>query len=174
MSFALPIKQVCYSLYLEMMTLLGVSPEVTYQEYIQDKKDIPLNNVFRTTPRHQYCEGSAFITSLSVPEVWGLVALNSIRQAEAEGIEYIIIDDWRRELEKDVIAQHPDINIVTLYLDKEDRPEAVNTTAATASFEGLIDPDKCDVQFTFEKDWSNAQDIENILYNLLTQRDTNA
>lgn len=154
-SFAYPIKEITYNLYKDVMSKFGKEPEVSFLEYSQTKKEVSLTDTFKTTPRHQYCDASLFLSSLTTDTVWGDLARYNISTLDI-GANTVIIDDWRREIEHDCLSSH--FNCKTIYLDKVD-VESYKGTAATESFEGQIDRDKCDLQFVFNEDWSNTQDL---------------
>lgn len=162
-SFAYPIKEITYNLYSDVMSKFGKQPEVSFLEYSQTKKELPLTDVFKTTPRHQYCDGSLFLTSLATDTVWGDLARHNINTLDI-GAETVIIDDWRRATELDCLT--PYFNCKTIYLDKVDVIPYKGTTA-TESFEGQINRDECDLQFVFNEDWSNTEDLINKVKGLL-------
>lgn len=156
LSFAYPIKELSYSLYIQTMALLGKQPEVTLEEYVQTKKDVPLQDVFSTNPRTQYCDVSLVLTDLSKETLWGEVMLNSLKTVKTP----IIIDDWRRDLESDVILETGLYDVIKIFLSKEGM-DVYEGNESTQSFEGLIDPASC-INFEFKEDWSNTPDIINI------------
>ena len=81
------------------------------------------------------------------------------------------IDDWRRYLELDTLIHNKEItlNCLTVYLDK-DGVEEYSGTKATESFEGQISPDGCDIYFKYTSDWSNQQDIIDLIKNKLSEK----
>lgn len=166
LSFAVPIKEICYNLYLDVMSRLDLDPEYSLLEYKQLKKDQPMSNIFSVSPRHQYCEGSNFITGLTSDLIWGKVATTNIKKASEYGHEVVIIDDWRRTLESDELATDPNNHIIKVYLDK-DGVEVYQDSAITESFEGQLSPDNCDLSFKFTADWSNTEEIISILSSLV-------
>ena len=121
-----------------------------------------MEGVFSTSPRHQYCEGSNFISSLTSDEIWGKLAVHNIKKLAETGINTIIIDDWRRLLELRTLVEESQFNCITVYLDK-DGIEVYEGTAATESFEGQITKEDCSLFFKFNSDWSNSDEIVNIL-----------
>lgn len=169
LSFAVPIKEICYNLYVDIMSHFGKDPEFSLEEYKQTKKDINLSDIFSTSPRHQYCEGSNFITSLSSDGIWGQLADYNIQQAKAAGYTTVIIDDWRRDLELNELKNSSEnYNIITVYLDKDD-VEVYKGSAATESFEGQINADNCLLNFTFTTDWSNSDEVVEVLKNYIKE-----
>lgn len=162
-SFAYPIKEITYNLYKDVMHKFGKEPEVSFLEYTQTKKEVSLTDTFKTTPRHQYCDASLFLSSLTTDTVWGDLARHTISNLDI-GAKTIIIDDWRRNIEYECLASH--FNCKTIYLDKVG-VETYKGTAATESFEGQIDREQCDLQFVFNEDWSNTEDLLNQVKGLL-------
>lgn len=154
-SFAYPIKEITYNLYKDVMNKFGKEPEMSFLEYSQTKKEQTLSDVFKTTPRHQYCDASLFLSSLTTDTVWGDLARYNISTLDI-GASTVVIDDWRRNIEYECLASH--FNCTTIYLDKVD-VEVYKGTAATESFEGQIDRNDCDLQFVFNEDWSNTEDL---------------
>lgn len=167
LSFAVPIKHICYNLYKDILSNFDQNPEYTLEDYKQLKKDVPMEGVFNTSPRHQYCEGSNFISSLTSDEIWGKLAVHNIKKLAETGINTVIIDDWRRLLELRTLVEENDFNCITVYLDK-DGIEVYEGTAATESFEGQISKEDCSLFFKFNNDWSNSNEIVNILKETVT------
>lgn len=167
-SFAVPIKHICYELYENIMSHFGKKPEYTYYEYAQGKKDQPLNDLFTTSPRHQYCEGSEFISSLTSPKIWGQLAAVNILKKEAEGFSTVIFDDWRRLIESEELEKNPNFKVIKVYLDKEGI-EQYSGTAATESFEGQLSKDDCDISFMYDSEWSNTNELVQYLKNYIQE-----
>lgn len=69
---------------------------------------------------------------------------------------YILTDDLRRDQELDFIKSREDT--LTIYLSKEDveAPEE-------KSFEGLLDPKDFDLHFNFTEDWSNSDELMDLV-----------
>lgn len=162
LSFAVPIKNICFNLYKDVLSNFDQTPDYTLEDYKQNKKDIPMDGLFSTSPRHQYCEGSNFISSLTSEKIWGQLAVHNIKKMGQSGIETVIIDDWRRILELNVLEAESSFKCTTVYLDKEGI-ESYQGTAATESFEGQISKEDCSIFFKFNNDWSNTDEIVNIL-----------
>ena len=162
LSFALPIKEICYNLHSDIVSRFGQAPTFTFDEYIQTKKDVAMEGIFTTSPRHQYCEGSEFISKLTSANIWGDLALYRLTEMSKNYINTAIIDDWRRMIELNILKTNKDLNCVTVYLDK-DGIEEYKGTEATESFEGQIKPEDCDYTFKFKSDWSNEDEIINLL-----------
>lgn len=168
LSFAVPIKEICYNLHADIMSHFGKDPEYSLEEYKQTKKDVNMEDIFTTSPRHQYCEGSNFISSLTSDSIWGQLASYNVSKLKDEGITTVIIDDWRRVLELNELSKNGDFKITTVYLDKEG-VEAYVGSASTESFEGQINPLDCLINFTFKEDWSNTAEVVDLLKNYVKE-----
>ena len=105
---------------------------------------------------------SDLYTKATNTEIWGRVAYEYILQAEKDGFEVVVFDDWRRFSESDYLKQQEDLDITTLYLSKEG-VEFVPSSGSVASFEGNIKPLDCDLTFAFTNDWGNTHDLDSIL-----------
>ena len=89
------------------------------------------------------------------------------KRIDKTGINTVIIDDWRRLLELRTLVEEDKFNCITVYLDK-DGIEVYEGTAATESFEGQISKEDCSLFFKFNNDWSNSNEIVNILKETVT------
>lgn len=164
MAFAYPIKEISYNLYKDVMQQFDKDVEVSFQDYCQGKKEIPLTDIFSSTPRHQYCDISLLLSNLTSDTIWGDLAAYRLFRFSALDVNTVIIDDWRRPVELQVLQQNKDLNIITIYLDKEDVVQ-YKGTEATEAFEGKISKEDCDISFTYAKDWSNSQELLDLIIN---------
>lgn len=159
--FALPIKQIAYDLYLSVMTHFGIDPEMSFEEFRQTRKEDLLDHVFKTSPRDVYCTLSLYLSSITSDTVWGDLAAVRIKNL-GDDIETVIIDDWRRPIEMEVLRSVGSFNLIPVFLKKEGVVPYVGTEA-TEAFEGNIKPEDCLLTFTFKEDWSNSQELITIL-----------
>lgn len=159
LAFAEPIKEIFYNLYSDVLSRFNYPRDYSILDYKQIKKDrVMSDNIFFTSPRDQYCKGSIFLAELTSPDIWGKLAVVNVNNASEEGYKTVIFDDWRRNIEKESLTGCENLNIITVYLDKPDVPEHVGTEA-TAQFEGKINPTACDIFFEFNEDWSNQDQL---------------
>ena len=131
--------------------------------YNTETKDKPIGDIFGdTTPRELVCDVSDLYSKCTHPNIWAMLAYNTIQKAQNAGYKIVIFDDWRRPLEYEYLKSFKDLDIETLYLSKEDI-EYTPTSDSVASFEGNITALDCDMAFEFTSDWSNTKDLITIL-----------
>lgn len=76
--------------------------------------------------------------------------------------DVFIIDDWRLLEDSLVFIESSDFNVITVYLTKEDK--TTNNLSFTSNlYEHRIRSRDCDINFQFKKNWSNSQELLNIL-----------
>ena len=163
LAFALPIKDLSIQFASSLMDHLPSidAPVISYDTHSKDKPigGYPFGN---TSPRELVCDVSDLYTKATNTEIWGRVAYEYILQAEKDGFEVVVFDDWRRFSESDYLKQQEDLDITTLHLSKEG-VEFVPSSGSVASFEGNIKPLDCDLTFEFTNDWGNTHDLDSIL-----------
>lgn len=77
--------------------------------------------------------------------------------------EYILVDDLRRPIELEYLKhKYGEENILTVYLTKENK-ESVKLSETSSNYEGQLDPSTFDINFTFNSDWSNTDELISII-----------
>lgn len=80
-----------------------------------------------------------------------------------QDVQCIVIDDWRRTVESNwIVETFGKDNVLTVYLSKPDVIQPVFNTISQA-LEGQIDPEECDIVFDFEPEWSNLNQLVEML-----------
>lgn len=106
------------------------------------------------------CDYSDVVQKHLGKECWGTSVINQIKLLNAE---YIVIDDFRREIEKESLQNYyGKENIITVYLDKEDSQKTQMSSIAS-TYEGKVNPQECDITFTYKKDWSNSDQLLSLI-----------
>ena len=163
LAFAQPIKDLSIQFASSLMDHLPSidAPVISYDTHSKDKPigRYPFGN---TSPRELVCDVSDLYTKVTNTEIWGRVAYEYILQAEKDGFEIVVFDDWRRFSESDYLKQQEDLDITTLYLSKEG-VEFVPSSGSVASFEGNISANDCDLAFEFTSNWDNTPELDSVL-----------
>lgn len=77
--------------------------------------------------------------------------------------DYILVDDLRRPIELDYLKQTVgEENILTVYLTKSDK-EVVKLSETSSNYEGQLDSSIFDIQFEFNSDWSNTNELIDLI-----------
>lgn len=163
LAFAQPIKDLSIQFANALMDHIPslTAPVISYDTLSKDK---PIGGYpfGKTSPRELVCDVSDLYTKVTNTDIWGRVAYEYILQAEADGFEVVVFDDWRRYSESDFLKCQEDLDITTLQLTKKGI-EFVASSGSVASFEGNIQPLDCDLTFEFTDDWSNTPELDMIL-----------
>lgn len=165
--FAVPIKRLAYSLYSSGGYFNG--RPLTSKEFAQDKKNDPI--FYKgSSPRDFVCAYSDFIQEFYGPEIWSKTAYDYIEKGTT-----VIFDDWRRYTESDFLENQEDINLLTIYLDIEKDVNASNQIPSKGSshYEGIINPEDCDIYFKYKSDYSNFNELIQLITNHVEKFKTN-
>lgn len=77
--------------------------------------------------------------------------------------DYFLVDDLRRPIELDYLKQTVgEENILTVYLTKSGKEE-VQLSETSSNYEGQLDPSTFDIQFEFNSDWSNTNELIDLI-----------
>lgn len=77
--------------------------------------------------------------------------------------DYILVDDLRRPIELEYLKHnYGEENILTVFLTKENK-ESVQLSETSSNYEGQLDPSSFDINFTFNSDWSNTDELISII-----------
>lgn len=128
---------------------------LTEEEFFQTRKDSPVLPC--GTPRDFVCEVSDLIQKYFGKHIWAKLVLDNAKQ----GHSTIVIDDWRRPTELEYLKSQPNVNLLTVYLDKENHNKT--SSSISSSYEGLINKEDCDFSFTYTSDYSNFEQLVSIL-----------
>lgn len=151
----------------EQLTLIfqlsGINPK-----YLQD----PLYSKYKNQPttlnseyspvviRDLLCDYSDLIQKHFGENYWAICMTDYIADSD---YDYIIIDDLRRPIELDFLKQAiGEENILTVYLTKADKGVA-KLSQTSSNYEGQLDSSKFDIQFEFNSDWSNTNELIDII-----------
>lgn len=166
--FAIPIKHLAYRLYCSGGSLDG-NRSLTYEEFAQDRKN---ESIFYNgfSARDFVCSYSDLIQQFYGPEVWAKTTYDSIEKGST-----IVIDDWRRYTESDYLKNQEDVNILTLYLDREkdEISSIIVPSSGSSHYEDIIKPDDCDIHFVYKSDYSNFNELLQLITTHVNQFKTN-
>ena len=147
---------------------LNLNPDNWTNPFYNKNKNIP--TIFepyeqKVVMRNLLCEYSDLLQNHFGKDVWAKCIGNFI---ECVNSDYIIIDDLRRPIELNyLIDKFGKENVITIYLTKEDVLDFKNQTSSlnesSNSYEGQLNPEEFDIQFTFTPNWSNSKDLINII-----------
>lgn len=108
------------------------------------------------------CDFSDLIQAYYGKYIWASQVYNDIKDNQI-----VIVDDWRRLTESDFLEMKEDVVVTTIYLSKPDKQ--VNPSEKSSSYEGNIHPGHCDIQFTYNSDYSNFEDVIGLIQNAIEQ-----
>ena len=164
-SFAGPIKFMTHRLHQDFEQELLIIPPISFEDFAQGKKNDPIEAIeSKYTPRDLTIKVSDFLQDIYGKSIWSKVAINNINYFhEMEKTQIFIFDDWRRPIESEFFKSFfGEDKVTTVYLTKADIKESsLNVIGNT--YEGLLKPEDCDIQFEFNSDWSNTEDLIRIL-----------
>jgi hypothetical protein len=118
--------------------------------------------------RDLLCEFSIMIQKYYGVQVWGKAAAETLEETDAN---IIFIDDLRRKDELIALKEVFKEDLIVIQLDKEDVDGTqVNKelSAAAQAFESKLGVEDLDYQFTFNSDWSNTQDLVELIRKLVS------
>ena len=157
--FAIPIKRLFYALYKSFNN----KDLLSYEEFAQDRKN---ESIFYNglSPRDFVCAYSDMIQQFYSPNIWSETTYSFITKGST-----VVIDDWRRLIESDYLKNQKDINVITLYLDIEKTSTTTDNTPSkgSAHYEGGIKPEDCDLYFKYKSDYSNFNELIQLITNHL-------
>ena len=137
---------------------IGIDKDIFEPEYYTKTKGVKTKhdesfNKFVT--RDLLCDFSDVIQIHLGEQCWAKAMVSTITELNTQ---YIIIDDLRRNIELEYLQSvYGKENIVSVYLDKEDVNPIISKTAN--NYEGQVNPDTYTIKFTFNKDWSNTDQL---------------
>lgn len=172
LSFALPIKTIAYSYYTSIFNTIysgDLSDKVfplDFSDFCQYKKDI---NIYDTkiTPRDLTVDVSNQIQNMYGDTIWGEILYKNLKSLNSK---FIVIDDWRRDIELNVLSSKPDLNILKVYISKEGLYAYDTLSDLSKTFEKQINKQTCDVIFTLNKDYSNYNQLKELILNELNKK----
>lgn len=169
LSFASPIKKISYNFYIDVfksINSISVFP-IDFNSFKQDLKDIPLLSS-QLTPRDITVSISELVQDIYGPEIWAQLAYESCQTFnKIVNTEIFIFDDWRRPIENSYFETKEDINLIKVYISKQERRIIERLSDTSESYEGLIKSDQCDIVFEFNEDWSNSKELIELIKNKL-------
>ena len=134
------------------------------------EKDISKTYENETIPfktRDLLCDFSILVQKYYGVDVWGQTAVSTLLESTAE---VIFIDDLRRKDELKVLKETFGDNLVVIKINKEDVDETQvnkNLSQAALEFESKLESSDIDYSFTFNSDWSNMKDLEQLIKNIV-------
>lgn len=152
-AFAIYIKKLALDLH-KGVSYIPLSKE----EFYQTRKDDKILNGH--SPRDLVCDLSDMVQKFYGEEVWAeIVHTDLLQRVEKNPSEAhnIVIDDWRRLIESDYLHKQEKFNLVKVYLKKKGLKK--KASKASASYEGQIKPEDCDIVFEFTEDYSNYDEV---------------
>lgn len=110
--------------------------------------------------RDLICDYSDLIQKHFGANYWATSMVDFVEDSE---YDYILVDDLRRPIELDYLKQTVGVeNILTVYLTKTDK-EVVSLSETSSNYEGKLDPSIFDIQFEFNSDWSNTNELIDLI-----------
>lgn len=106
--------------------------------------------------RDLLCDYSDLIQKHFGENYWATSMLDYVLDSD---YDYFLVDDLRRPIELNYLKQtFGEENILTVYLTKVDK-EVVKLSETSSNYEGQLDPSIFDIQFEFNSDWSNTNEL---------------
>jgi len=119
-------------------------------EYLYD------SNYERIVARNLVCDYSNMLQEHLGKDCWAKFMANTIDDSTCS---FVVIDDYRRNIEYDyLVEKYGRDKILTVHLTK-DGIDSSNLSTEAKAYEGQIDPESCDIQFKFNDDWSNTDEL---------------
>lgn len=149
--------------------LVGIDASRFFENYAE--KDISKtfgNEELPFKTRDLLCEFSIMIQKYYGVQVWGKAAAETLQDTDAN---IIFIDDLRRKDELIALKEVFKEDLIVIQLDKEDVDETqVNKelSSAAQAFESKLGFEDIDYQFTFNSDWSNTQELVELIRKLVS------
>lgn len=138
---------------------MDLSSEIFYPSLYNEIKDTVYTFSEEVDPiivRNLICDYSDLLQMHLGTHIWGRMVAKKIDSTDSS---YIVIDDFRRNIELKYLSEYyGKENIITVYLDKEDVVQPVLSSTAN-SYEFKIKPEEMDINFKFNSDWSNTNDL---------------
>ena len=176
--FAIPIKSQSFRIYTSFSNEIN-SDLINSHEFYQTKKD---DKIFFNdrSPRDFVCAYSDLIQDFLGSEIRGQVTYNEASTKFNKCRQYTdlqsyttILDDWRRTIESDFLSRQPNVNLLTIYLDKETDEIVSKPSNGSSHYEGAIDPKTCDIYFKYKSDYSNFNELLQLITTHVNQFKTN-
>lgn len=149
--------------------LVGIDASRFFENYAE--KDISKtfgNEELPFKTRDLLCEFSIMIQKYYGVQVWGKAAAETLQDTDAN---IIFIDDLRRKDELIALKEVFKEDLIVIQLDKEDVDGTqVNKelSSAAQAFESKLGFEDIDYQFTFNSDWSNTQELVELIRKLVS------
>lgn len=142
-----------------ILSMSGLDPDIFVPENYNRTKNKSHSYSEDTQPfvlRDLVCEYSDLLQKYLGKDIWAKLANDTIDYMDAQ---YFIIDDLRRPIELEYLRKHVGVeNILTVYLSKEGAATQM-LSDSSKGYEGLLNKDDFDINFTFNADWSNTPDL---------------
>ena len=172
--FAIPIKSKSFNIYNSFNDEIE-GTLINCDEFYQTKKD---DKIFFNdkSPRDLVCAYSDLVQDFLGPEIWGQVSYNEAnRHKELRSVATLTtaLDDWRRTTEFDFLSRQSNVNLLTIYLDRETDEKAPKPSSGSSHYEGIIKPEDCDIHFVYKSDYSNFNELLQLITTHVNQFKTN-
>lgn len=142
-----------------ILSMSGLDPEMFLPENYNRTKNQPHAYSEDTPPfilRELVCEYSDLLQKYLGKDIWAKLAIDTINYKD---YSYFIIDDLRRPIELEHLRKQIGVeNILTVYLSKEGAATPMSADSSKG-YEGLLNKEDFDINFTFNSDWSNTPDL---------------
>ena len=118
--------------------------------------------------RDLLCDYSDLLQKHLGVDVWAKCLYNTISNSNSD---VVVIDDLRRDIELEYLTNIVGKdNIVTVYLTKDQDQSTqnnVNLSDVALKYQGQLNPLMFDIQFNFNSDWSNSNELLQRIYDKL-------
>lgn len=137
----------------------GIDPKYLKEPLYSKVKNKPTEVDSEYNPiviRDLLCDYSDLIQKHFGENYWATSMLDYVLDSD---YDYFLVDDLRRPIELNYLKQtFGEENILTVYLTKVDK-EVVKLSETSSNYEGQLDPSIFDIQFEFNSDWSNTNEL---------------
>lgn len=149
---------------------LGLDPNTWVGDFYTQNKNISTEyqpyGSFKL--RDLLCDYSDLLQKHLGVDVWAKCLYNTISNSNSD---VVVIDDLRRDIELEYLTNIVGKdNIVTVYLTKDQDQSTqnnVNLSDVALKYQGQLNPLMFDIQFNFNSDWSNSNELLQRIYDKL-------
>ena len=117
--------------------------------------------------RDLLCDYSDLLQKHLGVDVWAKCLYNTISNSDSD---VVVVDDLRRDIELEyLINTIGKENIITVFLtkDQDEKAQNINLSEVALKYQGKLNPLMFDIQFNFNSDWSNSNELIQRIYDKL-------
>lgn len=146
---------------------LQIGSHLSYEDFIQSKKDEPQEIYGGYTPRELYIQYSNFVKNIFGQYIFTSRLIQDLYSLPKNAI--IIFDDWRLKSDINLLAEKfTTSKLTTVYITKDDVLDN-SLSSLSNTYENQLTAEECTITHSFNYDWSNSFILQDkIVLNVLT------